>query len=227
MAHTIDLSAEPRSILGKKVKQLRAAGKVPANLYGHGIESTPIQVDSKALQEALRHATSTTLVNLKVGSRAKARPVFVRDVRYGLIKREPLHVDFFAVRMDEKMRAAVPLVFRGDAPAARDAELMLFHPVSSVQVEGLPGDLPEALAVDVSHLAEVDQTIYARDLQLPDGVTLLDDPDGLLVRVQMVRAAVEPVAAAETGEAAEAAGEEAAEEAPAQEAASEPEGQAS
>ena len=191
---------------------------------GTSQDQTTVFRTRRGIEKTLFQAT---LVNLKVGSRAKARPVFVRDVRYGLIKREPLHVDFFAVRMDEKMRAAVPLVFRGDAPAARDAELMLFHPVSSVQVEGLPGDLPEALAVDVSHLAEVDQTIYARDLQLPDGVTLLDDPDGLLVRVQMVRAAVEPVAAAEEAEEAEAAGEEAAEEAPAQQGAAEPQGQAS
>jgi large subunit ribosomal protein L25 len=227
VAHTIDLSAEPRSVLGKKVKHLRAEGKIPANLYGHGIESTPIQVDGKALQETLRHATSTTLVNLKVGSRAKARPVFVRDVRYGLIKREPLHVDFFAVRMDEKMRASIPIVFRGESPAARDAELMLFHPVASVQVEGLPGNLPEALAIDISHLSEVDQTIYARDLQMPEGVALLDDPEELLVRVQMVRAAVEPVAPEEIGEAAQAAGEEAAEEAPTQQAPTEPEGKSS
>src|SRR5262245_50923144 len=62
VAHTIDLSAEPRSVTGKKVKHLRAEGKIPANLYGHGVESTPIQVDAKELVEALRHATATTLV---------------------------------------------------------------------------------------------------------------------------------------------------------------------
>jgi large subunit ribosomal protein L25 len=192
VAHTIDLSAEPRSVTGKKVKHLRAEGKIPANVYGHGMESTAIQVDSKALQEALRHATSTTLINLKVGSRAKSRPVFVRDVRWALLKRVPLHVDFFAVRMDEKMRASIPLVLRGDAPAARDPDLMLLHPVATVQVEGLPTDLPEAIALDISHLEEADQTLYARDLQMPEGVTLIDDPDELLVRVQLVRAAVEP-----------------------------------
>jgi large subunit ribosomal protein L25 len=207
VAHTIDLSAEPRSVVGKKVKQLRAAGKIPANLYGHGIESTAIQVDTKALQDVLRHATSTTLINLKVGSRALARPVFVRDVRWGLIKREPLHVDFFAIRMGEKMRATVPLVLSGESPVARSTELMLLHPYSSVPVEGLPGALPEALAVDISHLEESDQTIFARDIQLPEGVTLLLDPDELIVKVQMTRAALEPV----TSEAASAAGAVAAE----------------
>jgi large subunit ribosomal protein L25 len=224
LAHTIDLSAEPRSIIGKKVKHLRAEGKIPANLYGHGIESTPIQLDAKELSEALRHTTATTLVNLKVGGGARSRPVFVRDVRYGLLKREPLHVDFFAVRMDEKMRASVPLVFRGDAPASHDAELMLFHPVATIQIEGLPGALPEALALDVSGLTEADQTLYARDLQLPEGVTLIDPPDELLIRVQMVRAAVEPAVEEPT---AEAAGEERAGEARGAEAPAESEGQAS
>src|SRR5207244_12256837 len=137
---------------------------------------------------------------------------------YGWLKREPLRVDFFAVRMDEKSKASIPLGFRGEAPAARNAEMMLFHPVSRVQVEGLPTSLPEAIAIDVSRLEEVDQTLYARDLQMPEGVTLLDDPDELLVRVQMVRAAVEPVAPEEAGEAAQAAGEEAAEASPRQEA---------
>jgi large subunit ribosomal protein L25 len=223
VAHTIDLSAEPRSVIGKKVKQLRAAGKVPANLYGHGIESTAIQVDTKALQEALRHATSTTLIHLKVGSRAQSRPVFVRDVRWALLKREPLHVDFFAIRMNEKMKATVPLVLRGESPVTKSTELMLLHPYSNVPIEGLPGALPEALAVDISHLEEADQTIFARDIQLPEGVALLLDPDDLIVKVQMTRAALEPV----TSEAAEAAGAEAAERGAEQEGASESEDQSS
>jgi len=205
VAHMIDLSAEPRSIVGKKVKQLRAQGKIPANMYGHGVDSTSIQVETKALLEALRHATSTTLINLKIGKGGKAQPVFVRDVRYALLKRVPLHVDFFAVRMDEKMRATVSLVLSGESPAAKSDDYMLLHPHSTLPVEGRPGDLPEALAVDVSHLTEVDQAIYVRDLQLPEGVTVLLDPDELLVRVTMTRAALEPVTTAETGAAADAA----------------------
>jgi large subunit ribosomal protein L25 len=219
LAHTIDLNAEPRSVIGKKVKQLRAAGKVPANMYGHGIESTAIEVEYKALQEVLRHATSTTLINLKVGSRGAARPVFVRDIRWGLLKREPLHVDFFAMRMDEKMKATVPLVLRGESPVAKSTELMLLHPYSSVPIEGLPGALPEALAVDISHLEEADQTILARDIQMPEGVVLLLDPEELIVKVQMTRAALEPVTSEAAGEAAEAAGEA--------EGTAEPEGQSS
>src|SRR5687767_4623666 len=103
MAHTLELTAEPRTLLGKKVKQLRQQGIVPGNLYGHGVESTAVQVDIKALQETLKHSTATTLINLRIGERARPRPVFVRDVRWALLRHVPEHVDFFAVRMDEKM----------------------------------------------------------------------------------------------------------------------------
>lgn len=191
MAHTIDLSAAPREVQGKKVRHLRRTGLVPGNVYGHGVTSTSIQVEAKTLQDLLRHTTPTTMVNLKVGS-GRPRRVFVRNVQWGLLRREPIHVDFFAVRMDEKMRASVPLIFRGESSAARNSDLMLFHPVDQVQVEGLPGDLPEALEVDLSGLAEADQAIYARDLNLPESVTLVDDPEELIAKVQLVKAAIEP-----------------------------------
>jgi large subunit ribosomal protein L25 len=221
MAHTIDLDVQPRSVLGKKVKQLRRAGLVPANVYGHGVESTALQVEAKALEGVLKHATATTLINLKIGDGRRRRSVFVRDIRYSILRHEPEHVDFFAVRMDEPIRAAVPIVFRGEAPAARNADYMLFHPVSAVNVSGLPAELPEALAVDVSGLTEVDQTIHARDLHLPENVHLLDDPDEIIIKVQLVRAAAveEPVEPEAPEGEAPAEGEEAAEETP------QPEGQ--
>lgn len=207
MAHTIDLTVEPRTVTGKKVKVLRREGKIPGNVYGHGMDSTAVQVDVKTLEDALRHTSSTTLVNLRVGA-GRARPVFIRGVRWALLRRVPEHVDFFAVRMDEKMRATVSIVTRGDSPIAKSSDLMLQHAMTQIQVEGLPGALPEAIAVDVSHLSEVDQAIHARDLPLPEGVSLVGDPDELIVRVAMTRAAMEPVTSGEgTAEAAGAGAE--------------------
>ncbi|HEV8634967.1 MAG TPA: 50S ribosomal protein L25 [Chloroflexota bacterium] len=221
MAHTIDLDVEPRSILGKKVKRLRRVGYVPANLYGHGVRSTALQVEAKRLEGILKHATATTLINLRIGDARQRRSVLVRDVRYSVLRHEPEHVDFFAIRMDEPIRAAVPIVFRGEAPAARNADHMILHPVTTVNVSGLPTDLPEAIAVDVSGLAEVDDTIHARDLHLPENVQLLDDPDEIIAKVQLVRAALveEPVAPEAPAGEAPAEGERAAAETP------QPEGQ--
>lgn len=203
MAHVITLQAEPRTVAGKKVKQLRLQGLVPGNVYGDGIESTPVQVEMKALLEALRHATPTTLVDLTIGKAHQRRHVLVRHVQWELLKRIPTHVDFYSVRMDSKIKAQVAIVLRGESPAAKQTDLMLFHPVAQVNVEGKPGDMPEAIEVDVSGLTEVDQTIYGRDLPLPAGVTLLDSPDELIVKVQLTRGAVE--AEAESASADEAA----------------------
>src|SRR5438093_13622075 len=99
MAHTIELRAEPREVSGKKVKHRRRAGLVPGNVYGEGMASMPIQVDTKALQNALHHSTATTLVDLTVGTSHLRRHVLVRHVQWELLRRVPLHVDFFAVRM--------------------------------------------------------------------------------------------------------------------------------
>jgi large subunit ribosomal protein L25 len=214
MPHTIELRAEPRTVVGKKVKQLRRQGLVPANVYGDGVESTPIQVEAKALQQSLAHATATTLVNLTLGESQARRQVLVRDVQWELLKHVPVHVDFYAVRMDAKVKAAVPIVLRGESPAAKHSDVILLHPVSALTVEGRPGDLPEVIEVDVSSLAEVDQAIYARDVPLPSGVTLADPPDELIVKVQLTRAAIEAEAeaAAEAREAPAIAAGTAAEE---------------
>ena len=223
MPHTVELKAEPREVSGKKVKQLRRQGFVPGNVYGDGMDSIPVQVEVKALENALRHATSTTLVDLTVGKSHLRRHVLVRDVQYELLKRIPTHVDFYAVRMDAKIKASVPLVLRGESPAARESNVILLHPVAAVNVEGKPGDLPEAIEVDVTGLTDVDQTIYARDLPLPHGTTLLDDPEELIVKVQITKVEPEPVVEATAEEETTAEGEEtptveAAEEAPTDEA---------
>ncbi len=201
MPHTIELRAEPRTVLGKKVKQLRRQGLVPANVYGDGVEPMPIQLDAKALQQALAHATATTLVDLTIGSSHFRRHVLVRDVQWELLKHVPIHVDFYAVRMDANIKAAVPIVLRGESPAAKQSDIMLLHPVAALNVAGRPGNLPEAIEVDVSGLTEVDQAIYARDIPLPSGVTLVDPPEELIVKVQPTRAAIEAEAAAEEAEA--------------------------
>ncbi|TAK23363.1 MAG: 50S ribosomal protein L25 [Chloroflexota bacterium] len=189
MPHTIELSAEPRAEMGKgQVKALRRTGYVPANVYGGVSESMPIKVQAKALDGVLRHSSATTLIDLKVGSSA-IRKCFVRDVRYAPVKGAPLHVDFFAVNMDTRMRAIVQLVLRGESPAARGADVMLLALLSQVHVEGRPGDLPETIEVDVTGIVEVEQAIHVKDLKLPDGVAVLDDPETIVVKAQFMRAA--------------------------------------
>ncbi|HLZ07283.1 MAG TPA: 50S ribosomal protein L25 [Chloroflexota bacterium] len=193
MPHEIDLKVEPRTTVGKGMGALRRSGFVPANVYGPGMKSIPIQVTAKAFHSVIQHATPTTMINLTVGSETEPRSVYLQKVQWQFVKREPFHLDFYAINLKRLMHSAIRLTFVGEAPAAKLANVKLAQPISQVHVEGLPHDMPESIEVDLSSLVELDQAIHARDLKLPPGVTMLDDPDELIARVQMLRGAVEEV----------------------------------
>lgn len=197
MAKVIQVHVESRTAIGKGLLALRRAGYAPANMYGGGAPSVPVQIKLNALQELLRHITPTTLIDLTVGTSDQVHRVFLRAVQRGWLKQEPTHAEFFAVRLDHLVRTSIPLVLRGEAPAAASSGVMLVHPTNRVNVEGRPGHLPGSIEVDISGLTALDQQISARDLSLPAHVTLLDDPSTLIVRVQHIRGAV-PEAVAES-----------------------------
>jgi len=208
MPHQIDLRAEPRTTIRKRLGALRRSGYVPANVYGPGKESVPIQVAAKAFESIARHATPTTMINLTIGSEGQPRTVYLQHVQLQFTKHEPFHLDFYEVNLKRHMRSTIQLAFQGESPAAKLADVMLIRPVTQVHVEALPGAMPESIAVDLSALTEIDQAIHARDLKMPEGVTLLDDPDQLIVRAQLARGAVE-AAKEETLELPAAGGEKA------------------
>jgi large subunit ribosomal protein L25 len=214
MPHQLELRAEPRTVLRKRLGALRRSGYVPGNVYGPGMASIPVQVDAKAFEHVAAHATPTTMIDLTIGTEKKPRTVYLRNIQWQFTKREPFHLDFYAVNLQQPMRTAIPVVLHGESPAAKMADHMLLQVAPQLHVEALPAKMPEAIVVDVSSLTDADQTIHVRDVRVPEGVTLLDNPDELLVKVQRVRGAVEEVPAA----AAEAPAEEAAEAAAAPEA---------
>jgi len=179
----VELKAEKRTVLGKKVKRLRREGIIPAVLYGHKIESMPLQVEERELRRVLSQAGEHRLIELKIGRSRKPHMVLARDVQWDVITGRPLHVDFYAVVMTEKITTAVPLVLVGEAPATEHGDVVLLQNLDEVEIECLPSDLIEAIEVDVSGLEEVDQAIYVRDLQLPPAVEILTDPDEIVARV--------------------------------------------
>lgn len=191
MAHQIELRAELRTVIGKGVRALRRSGYVPANVYGPAMKSIPIQVESKAFQSISNKASPTTMINLWVGADPDPRSVYLQKVQWQFVRREPFHLDFYQVDLKRHMRSAVRIVFHGESPASKLANATLLQPVGHVNVEALPDAMPESIAVDLSILVSIDQSIHARDLVLPAGVTLLDNPDDLIARVQLTRGAVE------------------------------------
>jgi large subunit ribosomal protein L25 len=183
-----ELEVSKREITGKKVRFLRRQGIVPSNIYGHGIESTPINVDTRSLKHMLAQAGKTDLISLKIDDSKNPVRVLVREVQRNPLNDELLHVDFYQVSMTEKIKADVPLVFVGEAPVLKKVKnSTIFHLIDSLRIEALPDDLPHSFEVDVSNLEELDHTIHVKDIPLGPGITLLSDPEQMAVKVAEAR----------------------------------------
>jgi large subunit ribosomal protein L25 len=192
----LELRAERRAVVGKKVRGLRRQGLLPANVYGPGVESTALQLPARETEATLRRVTASTLLGLVVDG-AAPRQVLVRHVQRHPVGDQALHIDFFAVAMDQTMRTAVPLHFVGEAPAVAQFEGTLVHNLDAIEVECLPGDLPERVEVDLTGLAELHSMLHVRDLVVPERVTVLTAPDTSVAAVLPPSLAVEAVEAAE------------------------------
>lgn len=155
----LSLKAEERIILGKKVKNLRKQGKLPAHVFGKGLETEHVSVDGKTFLKTFAEAGETGLIDLRIGEE-KVRPVLVRDIQYDPVSGEPLHIDFYQVNLKEKVTVPVPVILTGEEPeSVHMGETVVLQTLSEVQVEALPTDLIESIEVDISGLKEVDDAI--------------------------------------------------------------------
>jgi large subunit ribosomal protein L25 len=192
----IELVAHKRDLLGKKVRFLRRKGVTPVNLYGHGIESSALQIETPALKKALAQAGKTRLVHLKIGSAKRPHMAIVREIQRDPVKGELLHVNFYQVRMDEKLKIAVPLVLTGKAPAVKEFGGILVQELSSIEVECLPANMPHSIEADLSGLVELDQALHVKDLRVGENVVIITDPGKVVAKIARLRIeVVEEVAA--------------------------------
>lgn len=203
----IELQATTREIFGKKVRFLRRQGIIPIHLFGHNVESVALQCDAARLQRVLAQAGKTRLINLKLDRAKRPRNVVVREVQRDLRTGGLLHVDFYQLRMAEKIKVDVPIVLVGEAPALKSKENTLSQELNSLTVECLPKQIPANVGVDLSPLTEAGQAIRVKDLVLDEEVTILSNPEVLVVKVNLRprEKVVEEVVAEEAEEAAEAA----------------------
>jgi large subunit ribosomal protein L25 len=132
----MDLSVKPREITGKKVRTLRREGLVPAELYGHGLKNLHLTVGAKEFGKVLKEAGTTTVVTLVLNTEKKS--AIIHDVKLNYLSGEVEHVDFYQVRMDEKMKTKVPLEFVGVAPAIKASGAIVNKSMSEIEVEALP-----------------------------------------------------------------------------------------
>ncbi|MGQ9546261.1 MAG: 50S ribosomal protein L25 [Dehalococcoidia bacterium] len=179
----IELKVSKREILGKKVKHLRRQGITPVHVFGHGIESLALQCNTDDLERVLAQAGHTELVNLKLGNEKSPRLVVIREIDRDWRRGRLLHVDFYQVRMGEKIKLEVPIVLVGEAPGLKSKANMLEHELETLTVECLPDKIPAHLEVDITCLAEAGQAIRVKDLRVDKDVTVLNDPEVVIAKI--------------------------------------------
>ncbi len=218
----MQLKASLRQPLGKRSRRMLREGKVPAIVYGHNTQATPITLDRLEFQKVFARSGRTHLVDLVFDGRTEK--VLVREIQTHPRRLGPVHVDFYKVNLQEKIEVEVPVHLVGESAPVKQGDGDVLQPMHSIRVECLPSEIPEAFEVDLTPLDEIDAELRVSDLKVPAGVTVLDEPEELVVKIVHKRElkVEEEVPAAEAAVPAE--GEVAAEgEAPAAEEAAETE----
>ncbi len=186
----IEIQANPRTLVGKRVKALRRSGLLPAILYGVGMEPQTLELPAHETELILQRVSGSTLIDLKVDK--KVHKVLVREVQREVISRKPIHVDFLEVAMDVTIRAVVPIELVGEAPAVRELGGVLVSGLNDIEVEALPSNLPDRISVDISVLQGFDDSITVGDLDLEEGVTILNDPEEAIANITYMMEEEEP-----------------------------------
>lgn len=161
---TFELSANKRTVFGRKTKQLRTKGIIPANIFGKKIESLAIELEKSGLLDTMRKAGETGLIHLKIKGDDKVHPVLVSGYAQHPVTDEMLHVDFHEVDLKQKTTATVPLKTVGESEAVKSGMVLVMFK-NELEVEALPTDLPDSIEVDISGLSEVGMTILAKELK--------------------------------------------------------------
>lgn len=175
------LKAERRTVIGKQVKALRRAGVLPAVIYGYNVDPMAISLDARETGRQLAGVSGSHLIIIDLGG--ERLTTLVRDKQRNPIRGHLTHIDFLAVSMTETLRTSVALELQGEAPAVEEHDGLLVKGMEVVEVECLPGDLPESIVVDISSLKQIGDAIYVRDLSVPAAVEILADPDEMVVLV--------------------------------------------
>ncbi|MCG3206926.1 MAG: General stress protein CTC [Anaerolineae bacterium] len=181
----LELKAELRQLGKGHAKNLRQQGLVPAVMYGKDKNTELLQIEARSLARVLSVAGTHQLIAVQV---ANKKPVMTlaRDIQKDVIKREYLHVDFYMVQMDQKVEAQIPIRLVGEAPAV-DLGGVLTQGLDQLDVECLPGDLVNFIEVDISGLAEFNDTLTVADMVVPSGITVLSDSESMVAKVEPPR----------------------------------------
>ncbi|MCE2490290.1 MAG: 50S ribosomal protein L25 [Anaerolineae bacterium] len=177
------IKAQERNLTGKKVRPLRSQGLVPGIIYGPTMDPVNIQIPGRSLETLLMNAGGTNLIDISVAG--DTHIVLARDVQRHVLRDDILHVDFFALRMDQKIATDVFLRFAGESPAVVSGQGILITGPGNLTIETLPANLINEIEISLDGLIEVGDGIHVRDLELGEDIDILNDPDEMLARVVM------------------------------------------
>lgn len=166
---------------GEKTDSVRASGRIPAVFYGFGKESTPVSVPSIDFIKLFKQAGETTAITLDMGG--EKVPTLIHDIQRDPVTGEPTHVDFLVVDMNKEAEVAVPIEFTGLAEAEKSGIGMVMKIMHEVEVRALPANLPHSIVVDITGLVTLQDVIHAKDLTLPNGVSLMTDGEDVVASV--------------------------------------------
>lgn len=172
MARMLSLNVQTRPV---------KAGQIPAVYYGPKQQSTSVAMSVKDFKDVLEKAGESSVIILRDGP--AEHEVLIHEVDVHPVSGEPRHADFYVIEKGKKVKVHVPLVFSGVAPAVKDKGGILIKVMRDIEVEAAPRDLPRELAVDISKLVELNDTIHAENLALPAGVELKVSPDEVVASV--------------------------------------------
>src|SRR5438067_883955 len=180
--YRMQLNASTRQIAGKRSRQLHREGKLAAVVYGHAAAATPIVLDRLEFQKVFVKSGRTHLLDLVVdGSRTEK--VLIREIQTHPRRLGPIHVDFYQVNLEEKIRVEVPVHLIGESAAVKRGDADVLQPIHALEVECLPAEIPAEFEVDLTPLAEIEDGLRVSKLSVPKGITILADPDELVVKI--------------------------------------------
>ncbi|MBI2108632.1 MAG: 50S ribosomal protein L25 [Parcubacteria group bacterium] len=182
------LTAEKRD-LKTRAQQVRLTGKIPAVFYGRKTKSTPVAIPQGDFLKVWREAGESSIVNLSYDG--KDLSVLIYDVAFDPVKDTPTHVDFYVVEADRAVEVPVPITFIGEAPVQKQEGVSVVKVLHEIKIKGLPKDLPQVLTVDLSVLQTIEDQIFAKDVKLPTGITLMANPEEIIAAVSVAKAEVE------------------------------------
>ena len=177
----MELNVQTRKILGKKVDALRKQGLIPAELYGHKLDNLHLTVPKKEFSKIFKEAGESTVIKLKTED--KEFNVLVHDIDKNVLTDEISHIDFYAVKKDEKIKVRAPLRFIGESAAVKEKGAILIKAVHELEIEALPDDLLHHIEVDISKLIDLNMSILVKDLKINPKVKVSANPETVIASV--------------------------------------------